>query len=41
MIVARTVFHAQFGKGGELAVEFKSLTAKMSAEMGRPAAGAC
>jgi hypothetical protein len=34
MIVARTVFHAQFGKGGELAAEFKSMTAKMSAEMG-------
>jgi hypothetical protein len=33
MIVVRTVFHAQFGKGGELAAEFKSLAAKMRAEM--------
>jgi hypothetical protein len=34
MIVVRTVFHAQFGKGGELAAEFKNVAAKMSAEMG-------
>jgi hypothetical protein len=34
MIVVRTVFHAQFGKGGELAAEFKSVNAQMSAEMG-------
>jgi hypothetical protein len=34
MIVVRTVFHARFGKGGELAEEFKSVNAQMSAEMG-------
>jgi hypothetical protein len=34
MIVVRTVFHAQFGKGGELAAEFKKVNAQMSAEMG-------
>ena len=36
MIVVRTVLHAQFGKGGELAAEFKSVAAQMSAEMGSP-----
>ena len=34
MIVVRTIFHARFGKGGELAEEFKSMNAQMSAEMG-------
>jgi len=34
MIVVRSVFHAQFGKGGELAEAFKSAGAQMSAELG-------
>lgn len=34
MIIVRTVFQADYGKGGELAAEFKRLAAQMSAEMG-------
>ena len=37
MIVLRTVFHAKFGKGGELAAEFKSMAAQLNAEMSAPA----
>ncbi len=34
MIVVRTVFHAQFGKGGALAAEFTRMAGQMSADMG-------
>jgi hypothetical protein len=34
MIIVRTVFHAQFGKGGALAAEFTKMAGGMNAELG-------
>lgn len=34
MIIVRTVFQADYGKGGELAAEFKKVAAQIGAEMG-------
>lgn len=34
MIIVRTVFQADYGKGGELAAEFKKVGAQIGAEIG-------
>ena len=36
MILLRTVLHANFGKGGELAAEFTKMVGAMNAEMDAP-----